>query len=129
MQTERNVLAITESAGNIEITYDGAWGMIKGAKFPMDMYEVAEIKADAKGWIDTRDCLPLLNGIYLVQTVYGEVTPMNYTFDGGWNTHKDSEGNLSDESAMPDTYVVRWYQHDAPKAVPKSWVDEYWERG
>lgn len=129
VQTEAHVMAITENDGNIEITYDDIYDIIKGVKYPLYMYEVAEIKADPKGWVDTKDCLPLLDGVYLVQTVYGEVTAMNYTFDGGWNTHRDMDGNLSDESAMPDTYVARWHQCDTPKAVPKEWkeahVEEY----
>ena len=80
-------------------------------------------------WIDTRDCVPLIDGEYLVQTVYGRVTSMNYTYEGGWNTHID--GNTGEvkctENAFDNLYVVRWYRHTQPKAVPEAWYDEYRE--
>ena len=79
-------------------------------------------------WIDTRDCVPLADGAYTVQTVYGYVTPMNYTTEGGWNTHRTAEGVLSNENAIEDAYVVRWYDIPKPKKVPKKWLTEYYER-
>ena len=78
-------------------------------------------------WTDTRNCVPLEDGEYYVQTVYGKVTTMSYTHEAGWNTHYDSEGNLCDRSAIEDLYVVRWFSVPKPKAVPTEWMDEYWE--
>ena len=78
-------------------------------------------------WIDTRDCVPLADGTYVVQTVYSAVTSMFYTTEGGWNTHRDSDGNLSTESAIADGYVVRWHDVETPPEVPKEWLDEYFE--
>ena len=79
-------------------------------------------------WIDTRDCVPLLDGEYIVQTVYGRVTSMNYTHKAGWNTHY-ADGVLNDENAMDNLYVVRWHSTTSPKAVPKEWKEEYLKGG
>ena len=79
-------------------------------------------------WIDTRDCVPLEDGYYLVQTVYGETWGYQYTHAGGWNTFC-VDGELHANSAINDGYVARWYKAEAPKAVPEEWVDEYTERG
>lgn len=76
-------------------------------------------------WIDTRDCVPLTDGYYLVQSVYGEITGFMYTHEGGWNTRYDRNGNLSADSAIEDTYVARWYDAEQPKEVPTEWVDEH----
>ena len=81
-------------------------------------------------WIDTRDCVPLTDGNFMAQTVYGRVTTMTYTPDGGWNTYYDEDGTIhkeytAEEKADWDKYVVRWFKvPDAPK-VPKAWKDEY----
>ena len=79
-------------------------------------------------WIDTRDCVPLADGEYMVQTVYSRVTGMNYTHEAGWNTHRDEDGTLHKENAMNDGYVVRWHQMMMPMAVPKEWLEEYMQR-
>ena len=79
-------------------------------------------------WIDTRDCVPLTDGEYIVQTVYNRVTSMFFTGKAGWNTHYDTDGNLIDDCAMDNYYVVRWHEVKKPKAVPKEWLDEYWAR-
>ena len=79
-------------------------------------------------WIDTRDCVPLTDGEYVVQTVHGRVTTMNYTVKAGWNTHYDYEGNLSKDNAMDCFYIVRWHDMSTPRSVPKEWLDEYRER-
>ena len=80
-------------------------------------------------WVDTRECVPLVDGEYMVQTVYGRVILMNYTYKGGWNTHYINEdGELDDDSAMSNLYVVRWHSVDTPKSVPKEWYNEYWQK-
>ena len=81
-----------------------------------------------KMWIDTNECVPLSDGIYLVQTVYGEVQPMNYTRDGGWNTHRDLNGEVYTDHAMSILYVVRWYKPEQPPKVPKAWKNKYRNR-
>ena len=78
-------------------------------------------------WIDTRDCVPLADGEYIVQTVYGRITSINYTHKGGWNTHYDSDGNLYDDKAMDSLYIARWHDISTPKSVPQEWLDEYWK--
>lgn len=86
-------------------------------------YENAEEQGN---WIDTRDCVPIADGYYLVQTVFGELLGLPYTLDGGWNTRQYSDG-LDKDSAIESTYVARWLMHDKPKAVPKEWTDEFLE--
>ena len=76
-------------------------------------------------WIDTRDCVPLTDGEYIVQTVYGRTTLMNYTRKGGWNTHYE-DGTLHTDNAICDLYVVRWFDIPQPKEVPEEWFKEYW---
>ena len=76
-------------------------------------------------WTDTKDCVPLTDGNYLVQTVYGDVASMLYTTAGGWNTHIDQNGVLCDESAIEDGYVARWYDVPTPPEVPQAWYEEY----
>ena len=76
-------------------------------------------------WISTRNCVPLKDGYYLVQTVYGEITGYSYTHEGGWNTRYDMNGNLFDKAVIEDTYVARWYDAETPKDVPEEWVDEH----
>ena len=79
-------------------------------------------------WTDTRDCVPLADGIYTVQTVTNEVTSMSYTFDRGWNTFRDCDGNLrGEEDASMQLYVVRWLEYEQPPKVPKEWVDEWFD--
>lgn len=80
-------------------------------------------------WTDTRYCVPLIDGTYMVQTVFGDVQPMLYTFDGGWNTSRDSNGRLDADMAVSKNYVVRWYTVEQPPEVPKEWYNEYFERG
>lgn len=76
-------------------------------------------------WIDTRECVPLTDGEYLVQTVYGKVSPMLYTYEGGWNTFVDNKGELNNTNAFDNLYVVRWFTAIKPDDVPKEWYEEY----
>ena len=40
----------------------------------------------------------------------------NYTVEGGWNTHRDFEGNLFDLHNMPDEKFIAWAEMpDIPK--------------
>ena len=80
------------------------------------------------GWIDTRNCVPLIDGEYLIQSVFGNVTSMNYTLDGGWNTHYDKDGTLRNENVIADTYVARWYFAPTPPKVPALWEKEHLDR-
>lgn len=79
-------------------------------------------------WIDTRDCVPLTDGEYVVQSVFGDVHGMNYTPEGGWNTHKGEDGTLYNERAIDGLYVARWYSIPSPKAVPVEWLEDYRNR-
>lgn len=78
-------------------------------------------------WVDTKNCVPLIDGDYIVQTVYGRTVTMSYTFEGGWNTHKNGEGELEADNAMNDGYVARWFAVEKPKPIPTEWMNEYWK--
>ena len=69
-------------------------------------------------WVDCKDFEPLMDGKYWVQTVYSDVKALEYTHEGGWNTHY-SDGLLYDKYAMNDGYIVRWHKVDLPPAVPE----------
>ena len=86
------------------------------------MYE----NADEAGWVDTRDCEPLADGNYYIQTVFGEIDTIHYTFKGGWNT-RYYNGELSIEYAYHPKYVARWYRIPAPPKVPQEWQDEFYD--
>jgi len=64
-------------------------------------------------WIKTTDCEPLEDGEYMVQTRYGRVTSMLYTFKGGWNTYYTLDGELKTMNKKESDYIVRWF--DLPK--------------
>lgn len=76
-------------------------------------------------WIDTRECVPLEDGYYLIQTVFGAVNGYTYTHAGGWNTHYDHKGNLCKNGAINDGYVARWFDAPKPKEVPEEWYEQY----
>ena len=79
-------------------------------------------------WVDTRDHDPSDDGIYLIQYVTGEKGAMQFTVAGGWNTHYESTGNLYDEAAIKDGYVVRWYSApEPPMHIPEEWRKEWLE--
>ena len=78
-------------------------------------------------WIDTRDYVPIEDGTYLVQSVFGELLGLDYTLQGGWNTKCDKDGNLHDDSAVAYTYVARWYEAEKPDTVPEEWTQEHLE--
>lgn len=76
-------------------------------------------------WVDTRDCVPLNDGTYAVQTVYGDVVPMGYTYKGGWNTSHNIDGSLHTAHKLDNFYVVRWCIITAPPEIPQAWKNEY----
>lgn len=78
-------------------------------------------------WIDTRDYVPIKDGTYLVQTVFGELLGLDYTLQGGWNTKYDRHGLLMMDSAIAYTYVARWYEAEKPDSVPEEWQTEFLE--
>lgn len=76
-------------------------------------------------WIDSRDCEPLKDGEYVVQKASGVVQPMHYTEEGGWNTHRTTEGVLCDKYKLTKT-VVRWFEVPSPpKDIPEEWVEDW----
>lgn len=77
-------------------------------------------------WVDSTDCVPIADGQYWVQTVYGDVKSLEYTYEGGWNTHYDN-GKLYNKFAMNDGYVARWHKVDYPPAVPQEWKERYFK--
>lgn len=78
-------------------------------------------------WIDTRNYVPIADGTYLVQTVFGELLGLKYTLQGGWNTDYDKDGNLHADSAISNLFVARWYEAEKPDSVPEEWATEYLE--
>ena len=80
-------------------------------------------------WIDSKECVPFKDGEYLIQTVFGDVRSLMYTFEGGWNTHRDENGKVNADNRMEnDGYIARWFLPPTPPTIPEAWVDEYTER-
>ena len=80
-------------------------------------------------WINSKECVPFKDGEYLIQTVFGDVRSMLYTFEGGWNTHRDENGKVNADNRMEnDGYIARWFLPPTPPTIPEAWVDEYTER-
>lgn len=66
-------------------------------------------------WIDSRDASPDRDGTYLICTCYGDVDAVRYTTDGGWNTHRNEDGTLSDGYALGTDYIAQWFDHPSPR--------------
>ena len=80
-------------------------------------------------WVNSRECVPFKDGEYLIQTVFGDVRSLMYTFEGGWNTHRDENGKVNADNRMEnDGYIARWFLPPTPPTIPEAWVDEYTER-
>lgn len=80
-------------------------------------------------WIDTIDCVPIADGEYWVQTVYGDVSTMSYTYEFGWNTSYRDDGTPNNKHAMEnDGYIARWHKVDYPPAIPKEWKERYFQK-
>lgn len=69
-------------------------------------------------WINVRDQKPQKDGMYLVQMMHGGLAGLEYTQEGGWNTHYDTFGNLQNESAIADYNVARWFDAPEPPEIP-----------
>ena len=83
-------------------------------------------------WVNAMERLPEKDGEYIYQSIYGYVGTMNYTVEGGWNTHRDATNTneLCDENKMEnDGYIARWFDIPDPEPVPQEWYDEYFEKG
>ncbi len=81
-------------------------------------------------WVDSRERLPENDGQFIYQSVYGSVSTINYTVQGGWNTHWVNPDELSEEYKIEnDGYVARWFDVPEPEAIPEEWVAEYGEDG
>lgn len=78
-------------------------------------------------WVDSRECVPFKDGEYLIQTIYGDVRSMLYTFEGGWNTNRNAlTGEVMTENRIEnDGYIARWFLPPTPPAIPEEWVDKY----
>ena len=79
-------------------------------------------------WVDTREHKPTKDGEYIVQTVYGNVSPMFYTVKCGWNTARLPNGTIDDAYPLSDLCVVRWYEIERPDEVPEKWKEEFRNR-
>lgn len=80
-------------------------------------------------WINSKERVPFKDGEYLIQTVFGDVRSLMYTFEGGWNTHRDENGKVNTNNRMEnDGYIARWFLPPTPPTIPEAWVDEYTER-
>lgn len=69
-------------------------------------------------WINVRDHNPQKDGVYLTQMMHGGLAGLEYTQEGGWNTHYDSDGNLWDKSVISDNNVARWFDAPEPPEIP-----------
>ena len=69
-------------------------------------------------WINVRDHNPQKDGVYMTQMMYGGLAGLEYTQEGGWNTHSDPIGNLCIQSAIPDNSVARWFDAPEPPEIP-----------
>lgn len=56
---------------------------------------------------------------------HGYVDAMNYTVEGGWNTHRASDGTLTNEYAMTaDEIIISWdYWLKKAKVNGEEWFD------
>lgn len=72
-------------------------------------------------WVNTMDASPKRDGYYLCQFIYGNVSPLSYTVDGGWNTSWSSKGDMRDNYRMSETNIARWYEIDEPEPIPDAW--------
>lgn len=72
-------------------------------------------------WIDNREQEPTQNGTYLAQMIYGSLTGLDFTIEGGWNTHYDENGELHRDHAIDRNNVARWLDAPAPPEVSTEW--------
>ena len=72
-----------------------------------------------------RGTRPQANGLYIAQSVFGDVSTFGFTAEGGWNTFVDSVGTLHAEHAISDGCIARWMEMPKGLPVPREWIDEY----
>lgn len=89
-----------------------------------DGYKPVETKEDNM-WVDARNCEPLNEGEYMIQTVFGDVRAMSYTPEYGWNTCTLSDGSVCNENRVRSSYIARWLSVPTPNTVPEKWLDEF----
>ena len=65
---------------------------------------------------------------FVSQCVYAGCGIMNYTPEGGWNTHIDKDGTLNYMNMIEDYSIARWYDIPQPEPVPEAWVKEWEEQ-
>ncbi len=75
-------------------------------------------------WINVRDTEPTADGTYLVQMTNGSINGLDFTMEGGWNTHYNYKGELCNASAMESIQVARWFDAPTPPEVPEEWFEE-----
>lgn len=75
-------------------------------------------------WNNVRDHNPQVEKVYLVQMTTGALFGLEYTKEGGWNTHYDTRGNLCNAYAISDMNVARWFDAPDPPEVPDEWFEE-----
>ena len=78
-------------------------------------------------WINAKERLPERDGPYLIQTVYGDISSLNYTTAGGWNTYYVYGKLLAEHSFENDGYIARWFDAPIPEPVPEEWREEYYQ--
>ncbi len=58
------------------------------------------------------------DGIYLIINLCYERDTMNFTVEGGWNTHWSYSGELCAEHALGDDSVRFWLDVEDPEVTP-----------
>lgn len=79
-------------------------------------------------WIDNRKQEPTKDGTYLAQMIHGGITGLDFTIEGGWNTHYDTDGELYTDHAIDKNRVARWLDAPAPPEVSDEWFTEAMRR-
>lgn len=79
-------------------------------------------------WINAKERLPERDGLYLIQTVYGDIGSLNYTTAAGWNTHYVCGRLFAEHGFENDGYIARWLDAPIPEPVPEEWLEEFYQR-
>lgn len=58
-------------------------------------------------WHDATLMSPPKDGKYFI-VWWDEVTMMDYTTDGGWNTHREPDGTVYSQYSLTGKYVELW---------------------
>ena len=83
----------------------------------MRLADLADNMVSKSGmWILCSDAQPLIEGEYMVVTPYcTHPRPMVYTPEGGWNTFRDSDGNLHKGCVIDE--IIAWYDVPYPSTI------------